>query len=286
MATTAKKSTKKKIAKKKTSSTKIAGKTAARRILTPIEKIRSINLSLALQSLFFVILTLIFVGPSGGELLLGHSARDLFANLDSVVLGTASESLFSLEYRYILIAALLISGVGSALLATKLRKRYEATVKDNVSGFRWVFAGVSAALILNLVSFMAGVTDVMTLKVICGLTFASALFAWLSERENVNSKKPKWLAYGASLYAGILAGFPLVGSLVGTTIYGDERFAWHIYGLSGVLLLGFIAYAWNHFTAIKNKNTIEYTTFEQRYLRIDQFAKFLIVLIIFWAIAQ
>lgn len=259
---------------------------AARAPLTPMERLRSINLSAAFTAVVFSILTVIFVAPASAELLLGVQARDAFANLDSVVLGSASEVLVSVEYRYILVAALLVGAVGSLLMATKLRKGYEASVKANVSGLRWLFMGLSAALMLEFVSFMGGVQDAMTLKTIAALILATTLFGWLSDRENAASKNAKWLAFVASVFTGVAAWMPLLGSLIGTSVFSDERFGWHVYALAGVTLAGFIGFALTQLSSIRKKSQFEYTAFEQRYLRIDQVTKFLVVVILISALQK
>lgn len=254
--------------------------------LTPMERIRSTHLSIVLTSIFFAIMTAFFVGPAGSELLLSAQARDTFANADVVVLGSAAEVLATVEYRHILIAMLVASAAGSLLLATKLRRRYEVTVGAGISGFRWILTGITAGITLQLVSFVGGVQDAMTLKTVAALIVATVVLGWLADRENATSKNPKWLAFIASLYTGALAWFPLLGSLIGTTVYGGERFGWHVYALAGVALAGFTGFAITQYLSIKNKNSLEYTVFEQRYLRIDQLTKFLVVVIIFSAFAK
>jgi hypothetical protein len=281
--TTAKKTTAKKTTKKASTSSKVAStasvKPSSKAPLTPLDKLRSVNISAALSAVLFSILTLIFVSSASAGLLLNFQARDAFANLDSVVLGSASEVLVNVEYRFVLVAALLVGGIGSLLLATRLRKTYEAGVKANVSGLRWIFMGLSAALTLEFVSFIGGVQDIATLKTIAALVLATVLFGWISDRENAVNKGQKWLAYIAALFTGFAAWLPLVGSLIGTSVYGGERFGWHVYALAFVTLAGFIGFALNQLGSIKKKAQLEYTVFEQRYLRLDQITKFLIVLI-------
>ncbi len=260
--------------------------TRSKVVLTPLERIRSTHLSVAITSVFFAVMTAFFVGSASSEIMLASQARDAFTNTESVVLSSASEVLFSLEYKYILIAILAFSAVGSLLLATKLRTRYELSVKSGVSGFRWLLVGLTAGLTLQLVSFIGGVQDLMTLKLIGALIVATVLLGWVADRDNATSKKPKWLAFIASLYTGALAWFPLVGSMIGTTVYGSERFGWHVYALAGVALAGFTGFAVTQYLSIKNKNSLEYTVYEQRYLRIDQLTKFLVVVIVFSAFAK
>jgi hypothetical protein len=288
--TTTKTATKKVAAK---ATTKVAAKDAAvkttstvrSKVLTPLQRLRNMHIVSTLTYTFFAILTAVFVGAAGAQLYLTSQARDVFANSNNVVLAPAGEVLGTLQYRYILIALLVVSALGSLLLATKLRRRYEGNVNAGVSGLRWLLMGVSAAITIEFVSFMAGVQDVMTLKTVAALVFASALFGWMAERDNLNTNDPKWLAFGGRVFTGVLAWLPAVGSLIGTTLLNEERFGWHVYALVAAAMLGSIAFAINQYSHIK-KNNLEFPYVEQRYVRIDQLTKFAIVLIVFSSLAS
>lgn len=255
-------------------------KKTTRKELTPMEKLRSLNISIFISYVLLAIVSVILIGQASAEWFLSIQTRDLFANVDGVVLGSANEVLFNVEYRYILIISLLVGAIGSLLMASKLRKRYETSVTAGVSGIRWLFVGVSAALIAELVTFMGGVQDIMTLKLVAGLVILASILGWLSDRENLGAKSPRKLAFYSSMFAYFLALLPLIGSLIGTTLYGDQRFGWQVYALSAVLLLGFVATLVTQNSSIKNKAKLEYIVFEQRYLRIDQVVKFLVVLVL------
>ena len=259
-------------------------KSTTKRVLTPLEKIRSLHISTFISYVLLGLITAFLIGKASAEVLLGYQARDAFTNVEGVVLGSASEVLFNLEYRYVLLAALVIGAVGSLFLATKLRKRYENSVNAGISGFRWVIYGLTTALVVELVSFMAGVQDLMTLKVVAGLVLLAALLGWISERENKGASSPKRLAYYSSIFAYFLSLLPVIGSFIGTTFYGDERFGWHVYALAAVVLAGYVATLLVQKSSIVSKAKYEYVVFEQRYIRIDQTVKFLAVLILLAAI--
>lgn len=255
------------------------------RVLTPLERLRSVHILSALSYALFAVLTAYFVGNAGAQVYLSMQARNGFSSESAVDLAPASEVLFTLEYRYILIAILLTSALGSLLLATKLRRRYETTVGYGVSGLRWILLGITSALTIEFVSLLAGVRDIMTLKTSAALIFATTLLSWLAERENAGAGNRKWLAFGVSLFTGAAAWLPVFGSLVGTSLLAEERFGWHVYALVAATLAGFTGFALNQYLHLKKSN-LEYTYIEQRYVRIDQALKFVIVLIVFSALAS
>lgn len=252
-------------------------------IITPFEKLRGLHLSNVFSGVILAVLSIIFVSPQTRELLLNYQAKDTFVISDNVVLGTATESLFSLDIRWILVVILGLTAVVSLLLATRLFKRYETTVKSGISGMRWLLYGFVTMIVVELASLLAGVNEVNTLKTIGALVLAASLFSWLAERENNEAKSPKKLAFYAAVFAYVFALIPMIVSLVATSVIGGERFSWYVYVVGVVVVLSSVATLVTLKSSIVNKKKFEYVAFEQRYIRIDQIAKFAIVLTIFSA---
>lgn len=257
-----------------------AAKSNGKKVLSPLELLRSMHISLALAYSVFAVIVLAFVSTAAVAVTLGIQARDELASQDFVVLTAANEVFYNIQPKYVLAAALLVSAVGSLLLATKLRARYESTIKARISGMRWLLFGVSSALIVNFVALLAGVHDMSVLKLSAGLVFGAAVLSWIAERDNAGAARPKWLAYVLSLGAGALAWLPIVVALIGTSVYGMERFGWHVYVIALAALVGFTGFAVTLYRSIKaGKGAREYTAIESTYLRVDLFTKFVIVLV-------
>lgn len=254
-------------------------------VLSPLEKLRGMNLSSALLYLLFAGFVIAFAKTAEIAVTLAVQARDEFASDNSVVLGTAHETFYNLEPKYVLAASLIVSAVSGLLLATKFRGSYEAAVTNRTSGWRWVVLGLSSALTLTFVNMLAGVQDFATLKLSAALVFTTAMLGWIAERDNRGAVRPKWLAYDLSLLTGTLAWLPIITTFIGTTVYGNERFGWHVYAIAAVTLLGFLGFALNLYRQIRgNTVTTDYPSAELRYLRIDLFTKFLIVLLVLIAL--
>lgn len=253
--------------------------------LTPLERIRSLHLSSAVVYTLFAGVVIGFVSMAQTAITLTISARDEFAGQDHVVLGTAHEVLYNIDPKYVLVASLLVSALVSIFLATKLRTRYEATLAGRISGFRWVSFGLSAALTVVFLNLLVGVNDISTLKLSASAMFFAAAFSWVAERDNAKARKPRWLAYILAWVAGLAAFAPILGSLIGTTIWGAERFGWHVYAATSVIVLGYVVMAIAAANVLKaGANGRAYTGIEEAYLRADLFVKFLVVLIILTAL--
>lgn len=254
-------------------------------VLTPYQRVRSLHFSLALMYAVFAGLVIGFVSAASSAVTLGIQTRDNFASDTNVILGPAREVLYSVQPKYVLAASLLVGAIGSLLLASKLRNRYESTLTARISGLRWVILGLSAALTLEFINLLAGVHDVTLLKLSGALIFITTMLAWVSERDNAAAGKSKWLAYDLSLLTGVLAWLPVAGSLIGTSLYGMERFGWHVYALVAVTLVGFTAFALNQYLYTRAKGARrDYVAIEESYLRIDMLTKFAVVLIVLLAL--
>lgn len=278
MAKTAKKSSKAKVKSKTASAKTAAKKSVSQKVETKaakidrsvtLQKIYKFNLFSAVAYLAFAVLSVIFVSKESVNMVLTHATKDELASTSGSVLGPAYRTIATVEVRYLLAVIFVISAIFALLLATRLRKSYEDGVKSSVSGLRWVFMGITLALTLEVASILGGVEDIMTLKLIAGLILTTTILAWMAERANKGSKK-QYAAFGLSLFTGVIAWLPLIGSLVGTTLYGIESFGWYVYALSGFLLVGFISIALSQYKHVRNGVSAKgYLQLEGKYLSAD-----------------
>jgi hypothetical protein len=245
----------------------------------PLDRLRRLHLSTAVLYLIYAGMVMALLETLAEPVTLMLQTRDQFASSNNVVLSPAYEVLYNLEPKWVLAASLLLSGLVSLLVATKLRARYEATLANRTSGMRWIGYGLSGAVLLMFVSLLAGVHDFTTLKLAGGMVVAAAVFGFIAERDNVGAVRTKLLAFWASVLAGMLAFLPLIGSLIGTSLYGGERFSWYVYAMSATLLISALLTGINLYRSLKNNQTPrEYPLVERSYLYIDLTTKFLIVL--------
>jgi hypothetical protein len=132
---------------------------------------------------------------------------------------------------------------------------------------------------------LAGIQDFYALKLSAALVVVSSMLAWIAERDNVGAARPKWLAFTLSVLAGIAALIPLIGTFIGTTLFGEERFSWYVYAIAFVLLLGSLAYTLRLYRQLKSGTTADdYPRVESGYMRIDLLTKFAVVLLVLIAL--
>lgn len=248
----------------------------------PLDKIKSLHISNLLTSVILVVLTFIFVKPVVKELFYNYQAKDAFVQSNSVNLVYASQSWFKLDLRYFLVAILVLTMVSSFLLGIKIFKRYQRDIQSGVSGPRWVLYGLVNVALFEFISLTAGVQDIVTLKMIGLLTFLTAIFAWQTEK-SVKAGRQGKLTFYSAIITSIFALVPMLISLVATSLVSGERFGWHVYVLVAVAVLNSWANLVTLKTSTQKSSKYQYSTFEQRYLRIDQISKLIVVIAIFAA---
>ncbi len=248
--------------------------------VSPLDKLRSLHFTSFFGHLVFAGLSLFFLSKASAQLIVSKQTQDIFANTPEVSLAPSYHFLMNLQYRYVLAGLLIIGAVGSLLLATRLRRNYETKVTRGLSGAKWLLIGISLALTLELASFMTGITELFTLKLIGGLVLTGALFAWIYERENFHQVGRSKIALYGSVFAFILAFIPMVGNLVTTNLYGGQRFAWYVYVLGVILALSVFMQLRTLVKAANVNNKLSYVVTEQRYFWTDVATKFFVLLVL------
>lgn len=245
------------------------------------EQIKKTNIASAVITAVLAVVSAVALASQTVDVWLSYMARNVLAQGNEVVLAPAFKELYTVQVRYLFAGMFVATAILSILLATKLRNNYEATLKKKISGYKWVFIGLTTAVSLVVVSLLSGISDLATLKLVGALVLVSSLLGWISEREIAFSGSQKWLAFGLSIFAGLMALLPLLANIVGTAVYGMERFSWSIYALSATLIVSFFLFGLNRYLHISGrKGWKEYLLIERNHLLVDLASKIVLGLII------
>lgn len=293
MATAKKKPVNKKSSKKsvaaKSSNKAATKKTALKNVKTTkktkpdrFELLRRFHFFSAAVSVLIAAAALFVLNDQSVSFTSSFSDKDPIASNENVVLGTATESLVTVELKYLVAKLFAISAVLSLLLATLLRSRYEAGVKNSTSAIRWIFTGITAGLMVKLVAVLAGVQDVATLALIGSAILTTAVLGWIVEREIKASGVGRWSTYSLSLFTGVVAWLPTIFALAGTHLFGLERYGWQVYALIFVISFACVRFAVTQAAFIKAGKT-DYLPFEEKYISNDMFMKLAFAAIVFIA---
>lgn len=210
-----------------------------------------------------------------------HQTNDVFLSEGQTVFVSVSRALFDVDIRVLLLTLLTLSLVPPILYLTRLKAYYTDRVKrGRVLGSRWIDLAVSGALMVEIVALLAGITDVMMLKLMGGLVGATAALSWIAERQNNGARQPVWSAFMISLFTGVLPWIAIATTLIHTILYGMVRHPWYVYALAGVTLLGFLLTALNQ--KLNYKRRMPYETVERNYQLVSILTKsaFAVILIV------
>ncbi|HEX5456049.1 MAG TPA: hypothetical protein VFW77_01650 [Candidatus Saccharimonadales bacterium] len=278
MARTAKKTTAKKTTKK-TAGAKSSAKSVSKQApaaknnegMVTLEKLYKFNLFSTIVNLAFAVLSVLFVSRNTVDFTLAHATKDALSG--SSAMGPAYKILATVEIRYLMAFIFVLGAIFSLLLATKLRKNYEAGVKGSAAGWRWASMGITLGLILELATILGGIGDIFTLKLVGTLTFTAAILAWLNEKQNKGTKK-QYAVFALGVFTGFAAWVPLAGSLLGTALYGAANFSWYVYTLAVLVLIGSLSIGLNQYRHARDGVTAKgYLQLEGKYLSTDFLVK-------------
>ncbi|MBJ7459399.1 MAG: heliorhodopsin HeR [Thermoleophilaceae bacterium] len=173
---------------------------------------------------------------------------------------------------------LILAAIDHLLTATVLRERYERDLAAGINRFRWIEYSVSATLMLILIAFYNGITDVTAIVAIIGANVAMILFGWLQELMNPPARtKTTMLPFWFGTIAGIA---PWVAILINTI--GAESPPGFVYGIVASLFVLFMSFGVNQWLQYRQIGPWrDYLFGEKAYLVLSLVAKSLLAWQIF-----
>ncbi|MEK7625750.1 MAG: hypothetical protein AAB423_00135 [Patescibacteria group bacterium] len=245
-------------------------------------KLNSLISSSALIYVLLGVLSVLVLKPFYGTVSVYFQTKDFLAdNANEQLLGI--KDLYTIDLRWILVGLLVISAILLVITSTKKRDMYEKSLKNKDSAPRWIYLGISSVVTLTLVSLLVGLNDLAVIKMSAGLIIATVALGIISDRQNAGSKKPVWLAFVVSLFTGAIAWSAILGATLGSYIYSVENFAWYIYAVPAVVLLGFIGFAYNQYRYISGK-TKDFIAYEKKFVWLDLTSKVLVFVLLVLAL--
>ncbi len=136
------------------------------------------------------------------------------------------EGLFDVPIGPAIAVFLLLAAFDHFATATFARGTYERDLKRGVNRFRWIEYSFSATLMVLLIGFYSGITDITTVVVVAGANVAMILFGWLQERMNPPDREtttmmPFWFGTVAGITPWIAIWINIVGAVeVPGFVYG------------------------------------------------------------------
>ena len=165
--------------------------------------------------------------------------------------GTAappSESLFDVRVGLAMGLFLALAAFDHLITATVARGTYERDLRGGINRFRWIEYSVSATIMVVLIGFYSGITNITAVVAVAGANAAMILFGWLQERMNppgrtTTTMMPFWF--------GTVAGIaPWIG--IAIQIIGSETVPGFVYGIIVVQFVLFFSFGLNQWLQYKS----------------------------------
>jgi len=128
-----------------------------------------------------------------------------------------AEPLFDVRIGVAIGLFLAMAAVDHLVTATFGRTTYERDLHSGINRFRWVEYSFSATLMVILIGFYSGITNITAVIAVAGANAAMILFGWLQERMNPPGRTsttmmPFWFGTIAGIAPWIAIAVQIVGS--------------------------------------------------------------------------
>ncbi len=152
-----------------------------------------------------------------------------------------AEPLFDVRIGFAIGLFLALAAIDHFLTATVLRGTYDSDLRKGINRFRWVEYSISATIMVLLIGFYSGITNITAVVAVIGANVAMILFGWIQERMNPPGRSSTTMM---PFWFGTIAGIaPWVGILIQVT--GSETVPGFVYGIVIVQFVLFFSFGLN-----------------------------------------
>jgi len=185
----------------------------------------------------------------------------------------ASENLFDVRIGFVVGLFLLLAAIDHFVTATVARSTYEADLRGGINRFRWAEYAISATLMVILIGFYSGITDITAVVAIAGANAGMILFGWLQERMNPPGRTSTTMM---PFWFGTLVGLaPWVALLI--MIVGSDTVPGFVYGIVVAQFVFFFSFGLNQWLQYRSVGKwTDYAYGEKVYLVLSLGAKSLL----------
>jgi hypothetical protein len=184
-----------------------------------------------------------------------------------------SEPLFDVRVGVAIAVFLALAAIDHLVTATVARGTYEADLRAGINRFRWVEYSFSATIMVLLIGFYSGITNITSVIAVAGANVAMILFGWVQERMNppgrtTTTMLPFWFGTIAGIAPWIAIAVQIVGS---KTVPG------FVYGIVIVQFVLFFSFGLNQWLQYRGVGRwTDYVYGEKAYLVLSLAAKSLL----------
>lgn len=191
----------------------------------------------------------------------------------------APEALFDVRIGVAVGLFLALAALDHFVTATLVREMYESDLRGGINRFRWVEYSISATIMVVLIGFYTGITEITAIVAIVGANVGMILFGWIQERMNPPGRTSTTMM---PFWFGTLVGItPWIALAI--QIIGSETVPGFVYGIVIVQFVLFFSFGLNQWLQYRGVSKwTDYAYGEKAYLVLSLAAKSLLAWQIFF----
>lgn len=161
----------------------------------------------------------------------------------------AAEVLVDVRLGYLVAGFLLLAAIDHLVVALpRVAPTYEGLLARSRNPFRWVEYSMSASLMLVLIAFLVGITDVVAVLGLVGANAAMIAFGHRMERVNEGRDEVEWQPFVLGCLVGAVPWVGIAVGIAGSEITAEgEGVPTFVYGVFASLFVLFTSFGVNQY---------------------------------------
>jgi len=177
---------------------------------------------------------------------------------------------------------LFVSAITHFSLSTFANKWYVDNLKKGINHARWLEYSVSSSIMIVLIAFLVGISELSSLILIFTLNATMNLFGWMMELHNQTTEKTDWTAYIFGCVAGFVPWLVLGIYFFGAILQSADSVPTFVYAIFFILAAFFNVFAINMVLQYRRKGRwADYLYGEKVYVILSLTAKSTLAWLVF-----
>lgn len=229
-------------------------------------KLRLLNVQLGIILLVLAAAIVVAGNSATAPLTTQYLAKDVLATEaagGTEVLAVATRHLADINVSWLVAKFLVIFAALFLLLATGLRKHYEAWLDQGVNKLRWIGFGLGAGAMAVAVAMLGGLSDLGKLLLIFALPVVLGVLLTAADLIGPGRKLRKCVAI-AALFVAVLPVAVIGLQAAGSFVYGSHNLPPYLYFIYGSMLLFMVAFGLAYVLRLGNRGRWANVFFAER----------------------
>jgi hypothetical protein len=206
---------------------------------TKFKKLKDFNLIMGFLHLFQGALMLWIATPGKAEV------WTTFFGMEDGGIAYVKDVIAEVPLAPLVASFLFVSAIAHFSLSTFANRWYVDNLKKGANPARWLEYAISSSIMIVLIAFLVGISELSSLILIFTLNATMNLFGWMMELHNQTTKKTDWTAYIFGCIAGFVPWLVLGIYFFGAILQSADSVPTFVYAIFFILAAFFNVFAIN-----------------------------------------